>query len=40
MRLKDKLGNRSNATAEAEFDEAAGWLVGEPGAASRPSSTW
>ena len=31
MRLKDKLGNRSNATAEAEFDGAAGWLVGEPG---------
>jgi putative acyl-CoA dehydrogenase len=32
VRLKDKLGNRSNATAEAEFDSAAGWLVGEPGA--------
>ena len=31
MRLKDKLGNRSNATAEVEFDDAAGWLVGEPG---------
>jgi len=31
MRLKDKLGNRSNATAEVEFDEAAAWLVGEPG---------
>jgi putative acyl-CoA dehydrogenase len=31
MRLKDKLGNRSNATAEIEFDEAAGWLIGEPG---------
>jgi putative acyl-CoA dehydrogenase len=31
MRLKDKLGNRSNATAEAEFHEAAGWLVGEAG---------
>jgi putative acyl-CoA dehydrogenase len=31
MRLKDKLGNRSNASAEAEFHEAAGWLVGEPG---------
>jgi putative acyl-CoA dehydrogenase len=31
MRLKDKLGNRSNATAEAEFEQAAAWLVGEPG---------
>lgn len=31
MRLKDKLGNRSNATAEAELFEAAGWLVGEAG---------
>jgi putative acyl-CoA dehydrogenase len=31
MRLKDKLGNRSNATAEAEFDGAIGWLVGELG---------
>ena len=31
MRLKDKLGNRSNATAEVEFQEAAGWPVGEAG---------
>ncbi|MEX0851663.1 MAG: acyl-CoA dehydrogenase family protein [Bauldia sp.] len=31
MRLKDKLGNRSNATAEAEFEGAAAWLVGETG---------
>ncbi len=31
MRLKDKLGNRSNATAEAEFENAAAWLVGEAG---------
>jgi putative acyl-CoA dehydrogenase len=31
IRLKDKLGNRSNATAEVEFDEAAAWLVGEAG---------
>ncbi len=31
MRLKDKLGNRSNATAEAEFDDAAGWMIGDPG---------
>ena len=31
MRLKDKLGNRSNASAELEFSDAAGWLVGEEG---------
>jgi putative acyl-CoA dehydrogenase len=31
MRLKDKLGNRSNASAEVEFYEAIGWPVGEPG---------
>lgn len=31
QRLKDKLGNRSNASAEIEFDGTAGWLVGEPG---------
>ncbi|MDO9596401.1 MAG: isovaleryl-CoA dehydrogenase [Azoarcus sp.] len=30
-RLKDKLGNRSNASAEVEFRHAAGTLVGEPG---------
>jgi putative acyl-CoA dehydrogenase len=30
-RLKDKLGNRSNASAEVEFDDALAWPVGEPG---------
>lgn len=30
-RLKDKLGNRSNASAEVEFEEAWGVMVGEPG---------
>ncbi len=30
-RLKDKLGNRSNASAEVEYEGAAGWLVGEEG---------
>ncbi|MBB1199123.1 isovaleryl-CoA dehydrogenase [Enterobacteriaceae bacterium 89] len=30
-RLKDKLGNRSNASSEVEFMEAAGWLLGEEG---------
>ncbi len=31
QRLKDKLGNRSNASAEVEFENTVGWLVGEPG---------
>jgi putative acyl-CoA dehydrogenase len=31
QRLKDKLGNRSNASAEVEYDAAAAWLIGEPG---------
>jgi putative acyl-CoA dehydrogenase len=30
-RLKDKLGNRSNASSEVEFLDAAGWLLGEEG---------
>ncbi len=33
-RLKDKLGNRSNASSEAEFLDASGWLLGEEGKAS------
>jgi putative acyl-CoA dehydrogenase len=31
QRLKDKLGNRSNASSEPEFDDTTGWLVGEEG---------
>ena len=31
MRLKDKLGNRSNASSEIELDGAVAWLVGEEG---------
>jgi putative acyl-CoA dehydrogenase len=31
QRLKDKLGNRSNASCEVEFHGAHGWLVGEEG---------
>src|SRR5260370_13671021 len=31
QRLKDKLGNRSNASAEVEYDSALAWRVGEPG---------
>ncbi|MFC4244064.1 acyl-CoA dehydrogenase family protein [Gryllotalpicola reticulitermitis] len=31
QRLKDKLGNRSNASSEIELDGTVGWLVGEPG---------
>lgn len=31
QRLKDKVGNRSNASSEVEFDHASGWLIGEEG---------
>ncbi|MBN9620611.1 MAG: acyl-CoA dehydrogenase family protein [Actinobacteria bacterium] len=31
QRLKDKLGNKSNASSEVEYDAATGWLVGEEG---------
>lgn len=31
LRLKDKLGNRSNASAEIEYDKTMGICVGEPG---------
>jgi putative acyl-CoA dehydrogenase len=39
-RLKDKLGNRSNASSEAEFCEASGWLVGKRAMACVKSSKW
>jgi putative acyl-CoA dehydrogenase len=29
QRLKDKLGDRSNASSEVEFDGTIGWLIGE-----------
>ncbi len=31
QRLKDKLGNRSNASSEVEYDRALAWRVGEEG---------
>ncbi len=31
QRLKDKLGDRANASGEVEFDGTTGWLVGDPG---------
>ncbi len=31
QRLKDKLGNKANASSEVEFDGASAWLVGEDG---------
>lgn len=31
LRLKDKLGNRSNASAEVEFEDALARRIGEPG---------
>ena len=30
-RLKDKLGNRANASSEVEFQQALGWPIGEEG---------
>lgn len=35
QRLKDKLGNRSNASSEVEFDQTVGFLVGDEGAGVR-----
>jgi len=31
QRLKDKLGNRSNASSEVEFRDTSGWMVGHEG---------
>ncbi|TQM25425.1 acyl-CoA dehydrogenase family protein [Nocardia bhagyanarayanae] len=31
QRLKDKLGNHSNASSEVEYDDTVGWLVGAEG---------
>ncbi|MGC9671007.1 isovaleryl-CoA dehydrogenase [Planosporangium sp. 12N6] len=31
MRLKDKLGNRSNASSEIEYEDAVAWRVGDEG---------
>jgi putative acyl-CoA dehydrogenase len=31
QRLKNKLGNRSNASSEVEFQDAVGWLIGREG---------
>ncbi|WP_370152574.1 isovaleryl-CoA dehydrogenase [Ferrovibrio sp.] len=31
QRLKDKVGNKSNASSEVEFENAHGWLLGEEG---------
>lgn len=35
QRLKDKLGNKSNASSEIEFEDTHGWRLGEPGAGVR-----
>lgn len=35
QRLKNKLGNKSNASSEIELNNTKGWLVGEPGAGVR-----
>jgi len=31
QRLKDKVGNRSNASSEIEYRDTCAWIVGEPG---------
>jgi putative acyl-CoA dehydrogenase len=31
QRLKNKLGNRSNASSEVEFQDAVGWMIGKEG---------
>ncbi|MEZ5211869.1 acyl-CoA dehydrogenase family protein [Gordonia sp. (in: high G+C Gram-positive bacteria)] len=35
QRLKDKLGNKSNASSEVEFDDTVGWRLGDEGAGVR-----
>lgn len=35
QRLKDKLGNKSNASSEVEFDGTVGWRLGDEGAGVR-----
>jgi alkylation response protein AidB-like acyl-CoA dehydrogenase len=40
QRLKDKLGNRANASAEVELDRAWARLLGEQGRGAPPSSRW
>lgn len=40
QRLKDKLGNRSNASSEVEFDGTWARRVGEEGRGCGPSSRW
>lgn len=40
QRLKNKLGNKSNASSEVEFDSTWAQRVGEPGRGCRPSSRW
>jgi putative acyl-CoA dehydrogenase len=30
QRLKDKVGDRSNASSEVEFEDTVGWMIGEP----------
>jgi putative acyl-CoA dehydrogenase len=40
QRLKDKVGNRSNASSEVEFSDTFGFLLAGKGRACAPSSTW
>jgi hypothetical protein len=40
QRLKNKLANRANASAEIEYDGALGWAVGAEGRGYPRSSRW
>ena len=40
QRLKDKLGNRSNASSEVEFAGTRAWRLGDEGRGVARSSRW
>ena len=40
VRLKDKLGNRSNASAEIEYNDAMGWGPARTAGGWPPSCRW
>lgn len=40
MRLKEKLGDRANASSEVEYDDAYGTMLGEEGRGVRTSKSF
>ena len=40
QRLKDKLGNHSNASSEVEYVDAVGWRLGDEGRGVPMISRW